>query len=329
MARNVTKRSSDSANPLPKCPTGIKGLDSITLGGIPRGRPTLVCGSAGCGKTLLGMEFLVHGIREYGEPGVCVTFEERAEDLAQNVAALGFDLDRLVADKMLLVDFVEVERNQIEETGEYDLDGLFVRLNYAIDSIGAKRVVLDTVETLFAGLSNEGILRAELRRLFSWLKTKGVTAVITGEQGAGTLTRHGLEEYVSDCVIVLDHRVVDSVFTRRIRVVKYRGSTHGTNDYPFLIDESGITVLPVTSVELQHSVSDDRISSGVPALDEMLGGGYYRGSTILVSGTAGTGKTSVACHFVNHGCASGDRCLYLGFEESERQAAPRSHLRDA
>ena len=271
MSKAAINHNSKSRS-LPKAPTGIQGLDEITGGGLPRGRPTLVCGSAGCGKTLLAMEFLVRGATEFGEPGVFMAFEETAEELAQNVRSLGFDLDELAEQKKLLVDYVHVERSEIEETGEYDLEGLFIRLGHAIDSIGAKRVVLDTIETLFGGLSNPAILRAELRRLFRWLKDKGVTAVITGERGDGTLTRHGLEEYVSDCVILLDHRVNDQISTRRLRVVKYRGTTHGTNEYPFLIDEDGISVLPITSLGLDHDASDERISTGIPALDDMLGG---------------------------------------------------------
>jgi circadian clock protein KaiC len=305
---------------LAKAPTGVQGLDEITGGGLPRGRPTLVCGSAGCGKTLLAMEFLVRGATQFGEPGVFMSFEETSEELTQNVRSLGFDLDELTKQKKLSVDFVRIERNEIEETGEYDLEGLFVRLNYAIDSIGAKRVVLDTLETLFGGLSDVAILRGELRRLFRWLKDKGVTAVITGESGEGTLTRHGLEEYVSDCVIQLDHRVADQVSTRRLRIVKYRGTTHGTNEYPFLIDADGISVLPVTSLGLQHEVSAERVSSGVPRLDMMLGGeGYFRGSTVLISGTAGSGKTSLAAHFAAAACQRGERCLYFAFEESPGQ----------
>lgn len=305
---------------LSKAPTGIAGLDEITGGGFPRGRPTLVCGSAGCGKTLLAMEFLVRGATQFGEPGVFMAFEETSEELTQNVRSLGFDLDDLAEQKKLAVDFVRVERNEIAETGEYDLEGLFVRLGYEIDSVGAKRVVLDTIETLFGGLSNFAIVRGELRRLFRWLKDKGVTAVITGESGDGTLTRHGLEEYVSDCVIQLDHRVTEQVSTRRLRVVKYRGTTHGTNEYPFLIDEEGISVLPVTSLGLQHAVSAERVSSGVPRLDTMLGGeGYFRGSTVLVSGTAGSGKTSLAAHFTAAACQRGERSLYLSFEESPAQ----------
>jgi circadian clock protein KaiC len=305
---------------LEKVPTGIHGFDEITGGGLPQGRPTLVCGGPGCGKTLFAMEFLVKGALEFGEPGVFVSFEETSDELAKNVRSLGFDLDDLIARKKIAIDFVRIERGEIEETGDYDLEGLFVRLGHAIDSIGATRVVLDTIETLFSALSNEGILRAELRRLFRWLKSKGVTAIITGERGDGSLTRQGLEEYVSDCVILLDHRVIEQISTRRMRVVKYRGSVHGTNEYPFLIDEQGISILPITSLGLQHDISNERISSGVERLDEMLGGkGYFRGSTVLVSGTAGTGKSSLASHFVDAACGRGERCLYLAFEESPQQ----------
>ncbi|MEK6753685.1 MAG: circadian clock protein KaiC [Chloroflexota bacterium] len=305
---------------LPKAPTGIQGLDEITGGGLPKGRPTLVCGSAGCGKTLLAMEFIVRGATQFNEPGVFMTFEESAQDLTKNVASLGFDLKDLVARKKLALDFVYVERSEIEETGEYDLEGLFIRLGQAIDSIHAKRVVLDTIESLFAGLPNPLILRAELRRLFRWLKDKGVTAIITGERGDETLTRQGLEEYVSDCVIVLDHRVSEQVSSRRLRVVKYRGSTHGTNEYPFLIDENGISVLPVTSLVLQHPASTQRVPTGVPRLDTMLGGaGYLRGSTVLASGTAGSGKSSLAAHFADAACRRGEHALYFAFEESPNQ----------
>jgi circadian clock protein KaiC len=307
-----------SVSALPKAPSGIRGLDEITGGGLPRGRPTLVCGGAGAGKTLFSIEFLVRGI-EIGEPGVFMAFEENAEELAQNVSSLGFDLERLCARKKLLVDFVRVERAEIEETGEYDLEGLFVRLGHAIDTVRAKRVVLDTLESLFAGLSNEALVRAELRRLFRWLKARGVTAIVTAERGPGSLTRHGLEEYVSDCVILLDHRVTEQVSTRRLRVVKYRGSAHGTNEYPFLIDESGFSVLPITSLGLQHRASSERVSSGITRLDAMLGGGYFRGSTVLVSGTPGSGKTSVAARFVQAACERGERCLYFAFEESPQQ----------
>jgi circadian clock protein KaiC len=309
-----------SPQPLEKCPSGIAGLDEITNGGLPRGRPTLICGRAGCGKTLFGMEFLVKGAAEYGEPGVFMAFEETAEELARNVRSLGFDLDDLAGQNKLVVDYVHIERSEIEETGEYDLEGLFIRLGHAIDSTGAKRVVLDTLETLFSGLSNQAILRAELRRLFRWLKAKGVTAVITAERGEGMLTRHGLEEYVSDCVILLDHRVNEQVATRRLRIVKYRGSSHGTNEYPFLIDEGGVDVLPITSIGLNHTVSRERISTGLERLDAMLGGrGYYQGSSVLVSGTAGAGKSSLAATFVDAACKRGERAIYFAFEESPDQ----------
>ena len=279
-----------------------------------------MCGSAGCGKTLLGVEFLVRGATLFDEPGVFIAFEETAEELAQNVRSLGFDLDGLIEKKKLAVDYIYIERSEIEETGEYDLEALFIRLGYAIDSIGAKRIVLDTLETLFAGLSNVTILRSELRRLFRWLKEKGVTAIITAERGSGTFTRHGLEEYVSDCVLLLDHRVDGQISTRRLRIVKYRGSSHGTNEFPFLIDEGGISVFPITSLQLQHEASTERVSIGVPALDEMLGGsGVYRGSSVLLSGTAGVGKTSLACHAADACCRRGERCLYIAFEESEAQ----------
>jgi circadian clock protein KaiC len=320
MAKPKPKPESKSMPQLLKAPTGIQGLDEITGGGLPKGRPTLVCGSAGCGKTLLAMEFLVRGATQFNEPGVFMAFEETAKDLTQNVASLGFDLNDLIARKKMVLDFVYIERSEIEETGEYDLEGLFIRLGLAIDSIGAKRVVLDTIESLFAGLPNPLILRAELRRLFRWLKEKGVTAIITGERGDETLTRQGLEEYVSDCVIVLDHRVSDQASSRRLRVVKYRGSTHGTNEYPFLIDEDGISVLPVTSLGLQHKVSTERIPTGIARLDAMLGGaGYYRGSSVLISGTAGNGKSSLAAHFVDAACRRGERALYFAFEESPSQ----------
>ena len=305
---------------LRKSRTGIRGLDEITGGGLPAGRPTLVCGGAGCGKTLLAMEFLVRGATEFDEPGVFMAFEETGEELADNVVSLGFDLKALIARKKLLVDYVFVDRSEFAETGEYDLEGLFIRLGYAIDSIKAKRVVLDTIEVLFAGLPNQAIVRAELRRLFRWLKEKGVTVVMTGERGDDTLTRYGLEEYVSDCVISLDHRVVDQVTTRRIRVVKYRGTTHGTNEYPFLIERDGISIWPITSVQLEYTASHERIPTGIERLDTMLGGkGFYRGSSILLSGTAGTGKTSVASTFAEATCRRGERCLFVSFEETPGQ----------
>lgn len=317
-------RSSETGSVRPegiqKSPSGIAGFDEITGGGLPTGRPSLVCGGPGCGKTLFAMQFLVNGALLFDEPGVFMSFEENVEELTANVASLGFDLADLIERGRIAMDTVVVERSEIEETGEYDLEGLFVRLSYAIGSIGAKRVVLDTIESLFSGLSNQAILRAELRRLFRWLKDKGVTVVITGEKGEGTLTRQGLEEYVSDCVIFLDHRVNDQVSTRRLRIIKYRGSSHGTNEYPFVIDEKGLEVLPVTSLHLRHAAPTERISSGIDRLDAMLGGeGYFRGSSILLSGAAGTGKSSIAAHLANAACARGERCIYLSMEESPDQ----------
>jgi circadian clock protein KaiC len=306
-----------TASGLPKVPTGIVGFDDITLGGLPAGRPALFCGAAGCGKTLFAVTFLVNGATKFNEPGVFMSFEERAEDVAANVASLGYDLDGLIADGKLLIDHVRVERSEIEEAGEYDLEGLFVRLGYAVDSIGAKRVVLDTIEALFSSFSDAGVLRAELRRLFGWIKDRGLTAIITAERGDGVLTRHGLEEYVSDCVILLDNRVQEQITTRRLRVVKFRGSAHGTNEYPFLIDAGGISVLPVTSSGVHRPVSNEIISSGIPGLDGMLrNGGFYRGSSLLLSGVAGTGKTLIGSHFINAACARGERCMFFVFEES-------------
>jgi circadian clock protein KaiC len=311
---------------LPKCPTGIQGFDEITEGGLPKGRPTLICGGAGSGKTLFGMEFLVRGALLYDEPGVLMAFEENAEELTQNVASFGWDLDDLARQHKLFLDHVYIERSEIEETGEYNLEGLFIRLEHAIDSIGAKRVSLDTIEALFSGFRNLGILRAELRRLLRWLKSKEVTAIITGELGTETLTRHGLEEYVSDCVILLDHRVSDQMATRRLRVVKYRGSKHGTNEYPFLIGEDGISVMPITSLGLDYAVTTERVSTGIARLDTMLGGeGFYRGSSIIVSGTAGTGKSSIAASFANAACQRGERCLYFSFEEAANQIVRNMH----
>jgi circadian clock protein KaiC len=306
---------------LPKTLTGINGLDEITEGGLPTGRPTLICGEAGCGKTLMSIEFIVRGAVQFNEPGVFVAFEEKSDELAMNVASLGFNLKELQQQNLLKIDHVHIDRSEIEETGEYDLEGLFIRLGYAIDSIGAKRVVLDTLENLFSGLSNQGVLRAEIRRLFTFLKEKGVTAIITGERGDGSsLTREGLEEYVSDCVILLDHRVINQISTRRLRIIKYRGTVHGTNEYPFLIDEDGISVLPVTSLKMANSVSLERVSTGIAALDDMLGGkGLYRGGSVLVSGTAGTGKTSLAASFANETCNRGEKCVYFAMEESPSQ----------
>jgi len=312
--------SSLAGHALKKCPTGIQGFDEITFGGLPLGRTALVCGSAGCGKTLMAMQFLVNGAMLYDEPGVFMSFEESETELAENFASLGVDLNELVAQKKISIDYVYLDKSEIAETGEYDLDGLFVRLDYAISSTGAKRVVLDTIEALFSSLSNVTILRAELRRLFRWLKNRGVTAIVTGEQGNGMFTRHSIEEYVSDCVILLGHEVVDQISTRRLRITKYRGSAHGTNEYPFLIDEQGICIMPITSIGLNTSTSTKRISSGVERLDTMLGGqGFYVGSSILISGTAGTGKTSLAVSAVDAACRRGERCLYFAFEESRSQ----------
>ena len=314
------RRRSKPLEGLQKQPTGIPGFDEITGGGLPGGRPTLVCGSAGAGKTLFAMEFLVRGATLSNEPGVFMSFEETDEELARNVASLGFDLRQLEAEKKLQLEYVFIERSEIEETGEYDLEALFLRLGYAIDSIGAKRVVLDTLEALFSALPNEAIIRAELRRLFRWLKAKGVTAVITCERGEGTLTRYGLEEYVADCVILLDHRVENQISTRRLRIIKYRGTSHGTNEYPFMIDEDGFSVLPITTLGLRHKASTDRISSGIPRLDTMLNGqGFYRGSSVLISGTAGTGKSTIGAHFIEAACKRGERGIYFAFEESESQ----------
>jgi circadian clock protein KaiC len=303
-----------------KSATGIGGLDEVTQGGLPQGRPTLLCGSAGCRKTLFAMTFLYNGAVEYNEPGVFLAFEERPADLIKNVGSLNYEIERLIAEKKLAIDHVEIERTKIAESGEYDLEGLFIRLGYAIDSIGAKRVVVDTIETLFSGLEDEQLLRSELRRLFEWLKSKGVTAIITAERGEGTLTRYGLEEYVADCVILLDNRVHDQLSTRRLRIIKYRGSAHGTNEYPFIIDEQGITVMPLTSTGLAHGASTERMPTGIPDLDQMLEGkGYYKGSSILVSGMAGSGKSTVAAHFAEATCAAGHRCIYFAMEESQQQ----------
>jgi circadian clock protein KaiC len=303
-----------------KSPTGIAGLDEITYGGLPKGRPTLLCGSAGCGKTLFSMTFLYNGAIEYDEPGVFIAFEERPEELINNVGSLQYDVQKLIDEKKLAIDHVHIDPSQTDESGEYDLEGLFIRLGFAIDSIAAKRVVIDTVETLFGGLQNQLVLRSELRRLFEWLKDKGVTAIVTAERGDGTLTRYGLEEYVADCVILLDNRVQDQLSTRRLRMVKYRGSAHGTNEYPFIIDEQGITVMPITSSGLAHEASLDRISSGIHDLDAMLEGkGYYKGASILVSGMPGSGKSTAAAHFANSICASGKRCIYFAMEESPQQ----------
>jgi circadian clock protein KaiC len=316
----VKKKVNPKTQSLPKALTGIKGLDEITYGGLPKGRPTLVAGSAGSGKTMLAMEFIIRGARDFNEPGVFISFEESPEELKTNVKSLGFDVDALMEKGLMDVDYIHVEKSEIEITGEFDLEGLFIRLGYVIDSIGAKRIALDTIESLFSGISNHAILRAELRRLFRWLKDKGVTAVITGEQGEKTLTRQGLEEYVSDCVIFLDHRIKEQYGTRRLRIVKYRGSFHGTNEYPFLINRDGLSVIPITSVELDHEISQEKVSTGIESLDEMFrGSGYYKGSTVLISGTAGSGKTSILASFADAVCRKGGKCLYVALEESKNQ----------
>ncbi|MDB5406565.1 MAG: kaiC family protein [Rhodospirillales bacterium] len=317
----MKKKLTEIAPTLSKAPTGIAGLDEITGGGLPAGRPSLVCGNAGCGKTMLAMEFLVRGATQFGEPGVFMMFEENAAELTANVRSLGFDLDKLAAEKKIALDYVHIERSEFEETGEYDLEGLFIRLGHAIDSIGAKRVVLDTVEALFAGLPNHAVLRAELRRLFRWLKDRGMTAIITGERGEGSaITRYGLEEYVADCVIILDQRIQEQISTRRLRVLKYRGTAHGMNEYPFLIGAHGFSVLPITSLQLDHEVSVQRVPTGVARLDEMLGGkGIFRGSSVLVSGSPGTGKSSIAAKFIESACARGERALFFAYEESKAQ----------
>jgi circadian clock protein KaiC len=318
-AKTTTTKRRTSATPLAHCPTGIEGLDEITNGGLPRDRTTLVAGAAGCGKTLLATQFLLGGIAA-GEHGVLIAFEETAEELATNMASLGWDLEQLQQDGRLAVDYVQVDREQIDQTGDYDLEGLFVRLQFAIDRVKAERVAIDTLEVLFSALDDTATLRAELRRLFTWLKDRGVTSIITAEKGEGSITRHGLEEYVSDCVVTLDHRVDDQMATRRLRVVKFRGSTHGTNEYPFVIGEDGITVVPVTSFDLEHAASTDVVSSGIPDLDAMISkGGWYRGSTTMISGESGTGKTTFAAAFVDAACKRGEKAVYLAFEESSDQ----------
>jgi circadian clock protein KaiC len=315
------KRPASEPMPLKKCPTGILGLDEITGGGLPKGRTTIVCGGPGCGKTMLGVEFLVRGAMKFNEPGVLMAFEETPREIATNVASLGFDIQALARRKKLYLDFLSVEPSEIKESGDYDLEGLFIRLQGAIASVGAKRVMFDTLEALFSGFSNPQILRAEFRRLFRWLKDRGLTAIVTAERGEGNLTRYGLEEYVSDCVILLDHRIKNQISERRLRIVKYRGTSHGADEYPFLIDECGMSILPLSALQLQHQVWNERVSSGIPDLDKMLGQGYYRGTSILVTGTAGSGKTSVSAAFIDAACRRGERCLVIHFEESRAQMA--------
>ena len=306
-------------NQLPKCPTGITGFDLVTEGGLPRNKTTLLCGSAGSGKTLWGLDFLINGATDFNEPGIFMSFEETEEELFNDVASLSLGLRQLVAEKKIALQSVVLERKDIQES-DFNLEGLFVRLQHAIESIGARRVVLDSIESLFAGLTDAGILRLEMKRLFRWLKEKKVTAIITGEPGQGSFTRHGLEEYISDCVVFLDNRVSEQISIRRIRIIKYRGSYHGTNEYPFVIDKDGLSVIPITSAGLNQPGTRERVSTGISSLNKMFqGGGYTRGSTVLISGTAGTGKTSLAAAFAVERCRRGERCLFLSYEESAGQ----------
>jgi circadian clock protein KaiC len=318
--RKTARRNGSNHRGLPKCPTGIKGFDEITEGGLPRNRISLFSGTTGTGKTLLGIDFLINGVIRYNERGVFMSFEETEDELYKDVASLNLNLQELVARKKIAIEYVLLERRDILEKGELNLEGLFVRLEQAIDSVGAKRLVLDSVESLFAGVTDAGVLRLEIKRLFRWLKDKHVTSIITGELGHGSYTRHGLEEYISDCIILLDNRVREQISTRRIRVIKYRGSKHGTNEYPFVIDKGGLSVIPITSAGLDQPGTAKRVSTGIPSLDKMFkGGGYTRGSTVLASGTAGTGKTSVAAAFAIERCKRGERCLFLSYEESSGQ----------
>jgi circadian clock protein KaiC len=307
-------------NQLKKSKTGIKGFDLITRGGLPTGRPSLVCGQPGSGKTLMGIEFIVNGIKKFNEPGVIISFEERTEDLIDNVASLGWDLRKHMAEKMLVIDYVYIERTEIEETGYFNLDGLFIRIADAVKTTGAKRILIDTLESLFSGFSEEQILRAEIRRLFKWLKDKDLTAIITAESGSNTLTRYGLEEYLSDCVIFMDNRVKENISTRRMRLVKYRGTNHGTDEFPFLISSTGFSILPLTEISLDFEAPDERFTTGIVSLDEMLDGkGIYRGSAVLISGTAGSGKTSLALSILETACKRGEKVVFLSFEESRQQ----------
>ena len=319
MPKNHKKKRALTHNQLDKCPTGIKGFDQITAGGLPKNRTTLVCGSAGSGKTLLGIDFLIKGAANYNEPGIFMSFEETEDELYKDVASLSLDLQGLVSQKKILLEHVLLERRDIQEL-DFNLEGMLIRLEHAIDAIGAKRVVIDSIESLFAGLADAGILRLEIKRLFRWLKNKRVTAIVTGEPGHDSYTRHGLEEYISDCIILLDNRVNEEMAIRRIRVIKYRGSNHGTNEYPFVIDKNGLSVIPITSAGLDQPGTSKRVSTGIPSLDKMFqGGGFTKGSTILISGTAGTGKTSLAAAFAVERCKRGERCLFLSYEESSGQ----------
>ena len=317
----ITKKKSTTPHKqLEKCPSGIKGFDEITKGGFPKNRTTLVSGATGTGKTLFGIDFLISGAIKFKETGVFMSFEETEDELFKDVASLNLDLQGLVKRKKILIEHVIFERSDLQET-DFNLEGIFVRLEHAIDSIGAKRVVLDSIESLFAGITNAGILRLEIKRLFRWLKEKQVTTIVTGEPGKEYYTSHGLEQYISDCVILLDNRVKEQIAIRRIRVVKYRGSQHGTNEYPFVIDNDGLSVIPITSAGLDQPGTGKKVSTGIPSLDKMFRGkpGFTRGSTVLASGTAGTGKTSLAAAFALASCKRGERCLFLSYEESSGQ----------
>jgi circadian clock protein KaiC len=321
MTRTPKKKNVSQSKHLEKCLTGIKGLDEVTEGGFPKNKTTLVSGGAGSGKTLLGIDFLIKGASDFNEPGVFMSFEETAEDLYQDVASLSLDLSGLVSRKKIHIEHVILDRKDIREA-DFNLEGVLVRLEHAIDSIGAKRVVLDSIESPFAGIADAGILRIEIKRLFKWLKDKHVTAIVTGEPMHGSYTRHGLEEFVSDCIILLDDRVKEQIAIRRLRVIKYRGSNHGTNEYPFVIDKLGLSVIPITSAGLDQPGTSKKVSTGIPSLDKMFKGskpGYTLGSTVLVSGTAGTGKTSLAAAFALASCQRGERCLFLSYEESSGQ----------
>jgi circadian clock protein KaiC len=317
---HLKKNGAKISSRVQRCPTGIQGLDEILGGGLPQGSPSLFSGGPGCGKTLFGLEFVVRGAERFNEPGAFISFEETAEELARNVASCGIDLMSFVNANKIAIDYIQIDPRQHETAGDYDLEGLFIRLRHAIDRVKAKRIVIDSIESLFSGFADAHILRAEIGRLFRWLKSSGITAIITAEKGDGSFTRHGLEEYLADCVIFLDHRVAEEHSVRRLRVIKYRGANHATDEFPFLIDEDGIAVMPISSVDLDYNAPRTRISSGVPGLDEMFsGGGFFCGSTVLVSGTAGTGKTTLATNFVNAACERGQRALYFAFEESPSQ----------
>ncbi|HCY88082.1 MAG TPA: KaiC 1 [Desulfobacteraceae bacterium] len=317
----ATSRGSGKKRQVKKSPTGIEGLDDITGGGLPAGRPTLLCGGAGSGKTLMAMEFIVKGISMFKENGVYLSFEESKNELFDNVASLGFDMDVFDAQQHIFVREIDLGMHDFVESGDYNLDGLFAQIEYGIDCVGAKRIVIDGIETLFSHFSRESIIRKELKRIFRWLKGKGVTALITSEQGGtpGSITRHGIEEYISDCVIILDHRITEQVATRRLHIQKYRGARHGTNEYPFLITDNGISVFPITATQLDHDASSQQVSTGIQKLDDMFRGGYYKGSSILITGTAGTGKSSLVSYFANAVCGDNEKCLYFAFEESARQ----------